>query len=79
VLDSFDEDTASGRKAARFAAAWRPTGRSTFDRFAALAYRFLAREGHTKEALAKYNEAIKYASNWKQLSEVRETLAKKKV
>jgi tetratricopeptide (TPR) repeat protein len=38
----------------------------------------LAREGRTKEALAKYDEAIKYAPNWKQLSEVRETLAKQK-
>jgi hypothetical protein len=36
-----------------------------------------AREaGKTKEALAKYNEALKYTPNWKQLKEAREAAAK---
>jgi len=38
----------------------------------------LAKQGHTKEALAKYDEALKYAPNWKQLKEAREALAKHK-
>jgi hypothetical protein len=33
---------------------------------------------HTKEALVKYDEALKYASNWKQLKEAREAAAKQK-
>ena len=36
----------------------------------------LVKQGKTKEALAKYNEALKYASNWKQLKEAREAAAK---
>lgn len=39
----------------------------------------LAKEGHAKESLAKYDEAIKYAPNWKQLNEAREAVAKQKV
>ena len=38
----------------------------------------LVKQGKTKEALAKYDEALKYAPNWKQLQEARETLAKQK-
>ena len=38
----------------------------------------LAKQGNAKEALAKYDEALKYAPNWKQLQEARETLAKQK-
>jgi len=35
----------------------------------------LVKQGHTKEALAKYDEALKYAPNWKQLKEAREAMA----
>ena len=38
----------------------------------------LVKQGHAKEALAKYDAALKYAPNWKQLKEARETLAKQK-
>jgi tetratricopeptide (TPR) repeat protein len=38
----------------------------------------LAKEGHGEEGLAKYDEALKYAPNWKELKESREALAKKK-
>jgi len=38
----------------------------------------LAKKGKTKEALAKYDEALKYAPNWKQLKEAREAAAKRK-
>jgi predicted negative regulator of RcsB-dependent stress response len=38
----------------------------------------LVKQGKTKEALAKYNEALKYAPNWKQLKETREAVAKQK-
>ena len=38
----------------------------------------LAKQGKTKEALAKYDEALKYAPNWKQLRDGREALAKQK-
>jgi len=38
----------------------------------------LAKQGRTKDALAKYDEALKYAPNWKQLKEAREALAKLK-
>jgi tetratricopeptide (TPR) repeat protein len=37
----------------------------------------LAKDGHTKEGLAKYDEALKYAPNWKELKESRAALAKK--
>jgi hypothetical protein len=39
----------------------------------------LAKQGHAKEALAKYDAALKYAPNWKQLKEAREAAAKQKV
>jgi hypothetical protein len=32
----------------------------------------LVKQGKTKDALAKYGEALKYAPNWKQLHEARE-------
>ena len=38
----------------------------------------LMKQGKTTDALAKYDEALKYAPNWKQLKEARETLAKQK-
>jgi len=38
----------------------------------------LARQGKTKEALAKYDEALKYAPNWTQLKEARAKLAMQK-
>ncbi|MGA2565063.1 MAG: tetratricopeptide repeat protein [Steroidobacteraceae bacterium] len=38
----------------------------------------LAKQGKTKEALAKYDEALKYAPRWKQLLEAREATAKQK-
>jgi Flp pilus assembly protein TadD len=38
----------------------------------------LAKQGHGKEALAKYDEALKYAPNWKQLQEAREAAANQK-
>ena len=37
-----------------------------------------AATGKTKEALTKYNEALKYAPHWKQLQEAREAVAKQK-
>ena len=39
----------------------------------------VARQGKIKEALAKYQQALKYAPNWKQLKEARETLTKQKL
>ncbi len=38
----------------------------------------LVKMGSPKEALAKYDEALKYAPNWKQLKEAREAAAKQK-
>ena len=38
----------------------------------------LAKQGKTKDALVKYDEALKYAPNWKQLKEAREAVAKQK-
>ena|ERR1700694_5211250 len=38
----------------------------------------LVKQGHTKEALVKYDEALKYAPNWKQLKEARKALTKRK-
>jgi hypothetical protein len=35
-----------------------------------------AKQGHPKEALAKYDQALKYAPNWRQLKDVYEALAK---
>jgi len=36
----------------------------------------LVKQGHPQEALAKYDEALKYAPNWKELKDVHEALAK---
>jgi len=36
----------------------------------------LAKQGKAKDALAKYEEALKYAPNWKQLKEAREAASK---
>ena len=36
------------------------------------------KQGKTGEALAKYDEALKYAPNWKQLKDAREAIAKQK-
>jgi hypothetical protein len=38
----------------------------------------LAKQRNAKDALAKYNEALKCAPNWKHLKEGREVLAKQK-
>jgi tetratricopeptide (TPR) repeat protein len=38
----------------------------------------LVLQGKTSEALAKYDEALNYATNWKQLKEAREVTAKQK-
>ena len=38
----------------------------------------LVKQGKTKDALAKYDEALKYAPHWKQLQDAREALAKQK-
>jgi hypothetical protein len=39
----------------------------------------LVRQINTKDALVKYDEALKYAPNWKQLKDARDALAKQKV
>jgi hypothetical protein len=36
----------------------------------------LVKQGNAKDALAKYDEALKYAPNWKELKDVREALTK---
>jgi hypothetical protein len=36
----------------------------------------LVKQGNTKDAVAKYDEALKYAPNWKQLKAVRWALTK---
>jgi predicted negative regulator of RcsB-dependent stress response len=36
----------------------------------------LVKQGHAKEALARYDEALKYAPNWKEFNEAREALTK---
>jgi tetratricopeptide (TPR) repeat protein len=38
----------------------------------------LVKQGKTEDALAKYDEALKYAPNWKQLKDAREAIAKQK-
>lgn len=38
----------------------------------------LVKQGKTSEALAKYDEALKYAPNWKELKEGREAVAQQK-
>jgi hypothetical protein len=36
------------------------------------------KQDKTKEAFAKYDEALKYAPNWKQLKDARAAVAKQK-
>jgi len=36
----------------------------------------LLKMGKTKDALAKYDQALEYAPNWQQLKQARETAAK---
>jgi hypothetical protein len=36
------------------------------------------KQGNTKRALAKYDEALRYAPNWKHLHDVRDAAAKQK-
>jgi hypothetical protein len=38
----------------------------------------LAKQGNAKEALVKYDEALKYAPNWKQLKESRDAIVWKR-
>ena len=38
----------------------------------------IAKQGHTKDALVKYDEALKYAPNWKELKDAREAVVKRK-
>ena len=38
----------------------------------------LVKQGQVKEVLTKYDEALKYAPNWKQLKEAREAAVKQK-
>jgi hypothetical protein len=38
----------------------------------------LVKQGYIKEALAKYNEALTYPPDWKQLKEARKAAAKQK-
>jgi hypothetical protein len=38
----------------------------------------LGKQGKTKDSLVKYDEAIKYAPNWKQLKDARDAAAKQK-
>jgi tetratricopeptide (TPR) repeat protein len=38
----------------------------------------LVKQGKIREALVKYDQALKYAANWKQLQEAREALGKRK-
>jgi hypothetical protein len=38
----------------------------------------LLKHGKTRDALAKYDEALKYAPNWNQVKEARAALAKQK-
>ena len=38
----------------------------------------LVKQGRMKEALVKYDQALKYAPNWKQLIDAHEALAKQK-
>jgi len=38
----------------------------------------LVKQGNNREALAKYEEALKYTPNWKELKEAREALSKQK-
>jgi hypothetical protein len=36
------------------------------------------KQGKIKDALVKYDEALKYAPNWKQLKDAREAVARQK-
>jgi hypothetical protein len=36
----------------------------------------LVKQGKTRDALAKYDEALKYAPNWKELKQAREAAPK---
>jgi predicted negative regulator of RcsB-dependent stress response len=38
----------------------------------------LLKQGKTREALRKYDDALKYAPNWKELKEARRAAAKQK-
>ena len=38
----------------------------------------LVKQGHVRDALAKYDEALKYAPNWKELKEARAAAQKSK-
>jgi predicted negative regulator of RcsB-dependent stress response len=38
----------------------------------------LMKQGNIADALAKYDKALEYAPNWKQLKEARESAAKQK-
>jgi predicted negative regulator of RcsB-dependent stress response len=38
----------------------------------------LVKQGKGREALAKYDEALRYAPNWKQLKEAREAAASRR-
>jgi hypothetical protein len=38
----------------------------------------LVEQGKTKDALAKYDEALKYVPNWKELKDARKAAAKPK-
>jgi tetratricopeptide (TPR) repeat protein len=38
----------------------------------------LVKQGRPEEALTKYDEALEYAPNWKELKEAREAAAKQK-
>ena len=38
----------------------------------------LVKQGNIKDALAKYDEVLKYAPNWKQLKEARDAVAKQR-
>jgi tetratricopeptide (TPR) repeat protein len=38
----------------------------------------LAKQGHLRQALAKYDEALKYAPNWAALKQIRESVANKR-
>jgi hypothetical protein len=38
----------------------------------------VAKQGHAKEALMKYDEALKYAPDWAALKQAREAVAKRR-
>jgi len=59
-------DQAKGRESAR--AAWADPLKAWGD--------VLVKQGKIKDALTKYDEALTYAPNWKQLQDAREAAAK---